>query len=110
MRAASLAAAVLVVVAGAGDAVAQVACRPDRVGNQSCLGPHIPPPLARPPGFAARDGLTKALDATQAGEDLGPEVIPSRRQNRLGTTFTDAPNTTIGGRCRADRLGNLVCN
>lgn len=102
------AAALLASLAAATAAPAQVACRPNRLGTETCRGPYVPPPLARPPGFEARQGLGRAL-AREDPDLKVPEIIPSRKRSRLGKTFTNDQDRAIGGPCRADRLGNLVC-
>jgi hypothetical protein len=98
----------LAVVLSLGAAEAQTVCRDTTLGGQSCRGGMIPPPMARPPLTGQADGL-EDVRRSHPQLDTGPDVIPARKRNRLGTTLPDRPIGNSGMRCRPDRLGNLVC-
>lgn len=103
---ATLVAALLCTASGA--AHAQTTCRPNALGRETCLRANEPPPLPRPPGLVEKRGYAEKLPRSDPA-DTGPQLIPGRKRNRLGSTLPGEPVRGIGGTCRSDRLGNLVC-
>ena len=97
--------AAALLAAGAAAAAAQGVCRPDKLGTVTCP---VPPPRPRPPYLADTQAIDRVRRRTPAQSDL-PVFIPSWRTNRLGTTPLTGGETGIGGPCRADTLGNLIC-
>jgi hypothetical protein len=89
-------------------AQAQTVCRNTALGGQRCRGGEIPPPMARPPLTGQEEGL-EGVRRAHPDLDTGPDIVPARKRNRLGTTLPDRPVGAGGMRCRTDRLGNLVC-
>jgi hypothetical protein len=101
-RAATLLALTLVLVPDA-PAGAQTTCRASALGSVVC-------PVKAPPPRQPYQADTQALDRVrrEATPPAGPPVlVPARRTNRLGSTRVDAARPV--GRCRPDRLGNLLC-
>jgi hypothetical protein len=98
-------AAILIILSFAGGpAQADVACRPNTLGNQFCpVSPPPPRPIYRRP--------VQALDRVMREPNVGsqaPVFVPSRETGRLGNqTITDQDLRT--GICRKDTLGNLLC-
>lgn len=91
-----------------GMAGAQTVCRPNALGGQTCTGRSEPRPLPRPPLWQDEDGLAE-VRRNHPDPDTGPQVIPARKTNRLGSTLPGRPVAGGGARCRADRLGNTIC-
>jgi hypothetical protein len=87
-----------------GPARADVACRPNTLGNQFCpVTPPPPRPIYRRPVQA----LERVLRAPEP-RSPAPVFVPSRETDRLGNqTITDRDLRT--GICRKDTLGNLIC-
>lgn len=92
----------------ASPAGAQEVCRPNTLGGQTCMGNTVPPPLARPTIWPDEDGLAE-VRRNHPDPETGPQVIPARKTNRLGSTLPGRPVAGGGVRCRADRLGNTIC-
>jgi hypothetical protein len=87
--------------AAAGDTV----CRPNALGNETCIGPAVRPEPRRRIRSDVQ-ALERVIVRPEAGR---PETrfVPSARRNRLGTTIFQAPGPP--GACVADSLGNLRC-
>jgi len=87
-------------------ATAQASCRPDRLGNSTCLGaPPVRPRAATP--FRPDPGL-------QRPEARAPVLIPESRTNSFGDLLVTPqvrPGTAVrpNPRCRRDSFGNLRC-
>ncbi len=87
-------------------ATAQPSCRPDRLGNATCLGA---PPVRERPATPFRPD--PAFGPPKA---RGPVLIPESRVNSFGD-LVDRPPTRPGPavrpnpRCREDSFGNLRC-
>jgi hypothetical protein len=99
-----VAATLIILCFAGGPARADVACRPNTLGNQFCpVTPPPPRPIYRKP--------VQALDRVMREPKVGsqaPTFVPSRETGRLGNqTITDQDLRT--GICRKDTLGNLLC-
>lgn len=91
-----------------GETMGQTVCRPNELGGQTCLHNEASRPMARPENLFPDKHLGDLL-GTGLSRQSGPTIVPSRKVDRLGKTFTDQRIGGSGGRCRTDTLGNLVC-
>lgn len=88
-------------------ALAQPVCRPNALGQETCRAGAIRP-MPRPEILEYGQGLELVVEDREPAK-IGPVIIPARKRTRLGTTLPDRSDNPIGGSCRQDRLGNLVC-
>jgi hypothetical protein len=87
-------------------ATAQATCRPDRLGNSTCLGApsvreHPKTPFEPAPGLSGP-------------KSRAPVLIPERRTNSFGDLIVGPqarpdPAVRPNPRCRTDSFGNLRC-
>jgi hypothetical protein len=92
---------------GTQQSAAQTICRSNSLGKEICR-PGAIRPMPRPALLEEGQGLELAVEDRKP-EASGPVIIPSRKQTRLGTTLPDRSANPIGGPCKRDRLGNLIC-
>jgi len=87
-------------------ATAQASCRPDRLGNATCLGaPAVRERTATP--IEPQPGLSRP-------EPRAPVLIPEPRTNSFGDLIIGpqarpGPAVRPNPRCRTDSFGNLRC-
>lgn len=95
---------------------AQVTCRSNVLGAETCVGVPAPEPRARRLFPPRRFGLG-AVQASP-GAESGPKLTPAGRSDVLGNTFLTArdlppdrplPGVAAPRSCARDALGNLVC-
>jgi hypothetical protein len=104
-------------LAGAPPAAAQVTCRPNVLGAEVCVGVPAPSTRDRLPYAPRARGLGGVQ--TPVRPEPGPELVPARRADALGTTVLTAsdlpprrpplPGVAPVRSCVRDALGHLTC-
>ncbi len=108
--------ALLVSVPSGKPANAQITCRPNALGSESCVGVLAPDPSERPIFRPQNRGLGDVQP--RLGVPTGPVLTPGWRTDALGNTFLTQddlpPERTLPAvptprNCTRDNLGNLIC-